>query len=137
VQRNFCRDRKTGPRTAPGKNEPGKKITYGNRSRCLGDDELACRWGAGENRGEISRRKLGRTGEEVSLIGLGGFHLGRSELTETDAIRIIRSGMGNGINLLDNCWDYNGGESEVRMGKALRDGYCQKAFLMTNIDGRE
>src|SRR6202023_544586 len=42
----------------------------------------------------------------------------------------------NGVNFLDNCWDYNGGESEVRMGKALRDGYRQRAFLMTKIDGR-
>src|SRR5256884_1290569 len=40
------------------------------------------------------------------------------------------------VNFLDNCWDYNGGESEIRMGNALRDGYRQKAFLMSKIDGR-
>ena len=90
-----------------------------------------------QTRGEIPRRPLGRTGEKVSVIGLGGFHLGKPELSELDAIRIIRSGIDNGVNFLDNCWDYNGGQSEIRMGKALRDGYRQKAFLMTKIDGRD
>ena len=90
-----------------------------------------------ESKGEIPRRTLGRAGEKVSLIGLGGFHLGKPGLTETEAIRIIRTGIDNGINFLDNCWDYNGGESEVRMGKALRGGYRQKVFLMTKIDGRD
>src|ERR1700704_2587368 len=80
-------------------------------------------------------RTLGRTGEKVSLIGLGGYHLGNQGDPE-ESIRIIRTGIDEGINFLDNCWDYNGGESEVRMGKALRDGYRQKAFLMTKIDGR-
>src|ERR1039457_6718313 len=80
-------------------------------------------------------RALGRTGETVSLVGLGGYHLARqSDVAES--IRIIRTGIDEGINFLDNCWDYNGGESEIRMGKALRDGYRQKAFLMTKIDGR-
>jgi predicted aldo/keto reductase-like oxidoreductase len=55
---------------------------------------------------------------------------------EQESIRIIRTGLDNGINFLDNCWDYNDGQSEIRMGKALRDGYRQKAFLMTKIDGR-
>jgi uncharacterized protein len=81
-------------------------------------------------------RALGRTGEKVSVIGLGGFHLGKAELAEPEAIRIIRTGIDNGISFLDNCWDYNGGESEIRMGKALRDGYRQKAFLMSKMDGR-
>jgi aryl-alcohol dehydrogenase-like predicted oxidoreductase len=71
----------------------------------------------------------------VSLIGLGGYHLG-SQSDPEESIRIIRTGIDAGINFLDNCWDYNGGESELRMGKALRDGYRQKAFLMTKIDGR-
>jgi len=83
----------------------------------------------------VPYRTLGRTGEKVSLVGLGGYHLGRqSDVAES--IRIIRTGIDEGINFLDNCWDYNGGESEIRMGKALRDGYRQKAFLMTKIDGR-
>jgi predicted aldo/keto reductase-like oxidoreductase len=83
----------------------------------------------------VPYRTLGRTGEKVSLVGLGGYHIARqSDVAES--IRIIRTGLDEGINFLDNCWDYNAGESEVRMGKALRDGYRQKAFLMTKIDGR-
>jgi predicted aldo/keto reductase-like oxidoreductase len=83
----------------------------------------------------IPYRTLGRTGEKVSLIGLGGYHLGTQNDPE-ESTRIIRMGIDEGINFLDNCWDYNSGESEIRMGKALRDGYRQKAFLMTKIDGR-
>jgi predicted aldo/keto reductase-like oxidoreductase len=83
----------------------------------------------------IPYRTLGRTGESVSLVGLGGYHLGKQSDPD-ESVRIIRTGIDEGINFLDNCWDYNGGESEVRMGKALRDGYRQKAFLMTKIDGR-
>jgi uncharacterized protein len=88
-----------------------------------------------DTRNGIPYRTLGRTGEKVSLIGLGGYHLGNQGDPE-ESIRIIRTGIDEGINFLDNCWDYNGGESEIRMGKALRDGYRQKAFLMTKIDGR-
>ena len=89
--------------------------------------------------GGMKFRILGETGERVSLVGLGGFHLAKPEPdgpTEADAIRIVRTGVDAGINFLDNCWDYNGGESEVRLGKALRDGYRNRAFLMTKIDGR-
>ncbi len=78
-------------------------------------------------------RTLGRSGEKVSAVGLGGYHLGNPD--EQLAIRIVRTALDNGMNFMDNCWDYNGGASEVRMGKALRDGYRQKAFLMTKIDG--
>ncbi len=74
-------------------------------------------------------------GEKVSMVGLGGYHIG-SQKDEQESIRIIRTALDYGINFLDNCWDYNGGESEVRMGKALRDGYRQRAFVMTKIDGR-
>jgi predicted aldo/keto reductase-like oxidoreductase len=80
-------------------------------------------------------RVLGRTGEKVSLIGLGGYHIGMGS-TEPESIRIIRTALDDGVNFLDNCWDYNAGVSEERMGKALRDGYRQKAFLMTKIDGQ-
>jgi predicted aldo/keto reductase-like oxidoreductase len=83
----------------------------------------------------IPRRTLGRTGEKVSMVGLGGYHLGMQK-DEQESIRIIRSALDSGINFLDNSWDYNDGQSEIRMGKALRDGYRQKAFLMTKIDGR-
>lgn len=84
----------------------------------------------------IGRRKLGRADAEVSIIGIGGYHLGLPSVTEQDAIHIIRTALDSGINFLDNCWDYNDGVSEQRMGKALADGYRQKAFLMTKIDGR-
>ena len=80
-------------------------------------------------------RKLGTTGEKVSAIGLGGHHIGRPK-DENEGIRIIRSALDRGMNFLDNCWDYHDGGSEVRMGKALGDGYRQKAFLMTKFDGR-
>jgi uncharacterized protein len=83
----------------------------------------------------IPYRPLGSTGQNVSVIGLGGYHLGKQS-DPADSVRIIRTGIDEGINFLDNCWDYNGGESEIRMGKALRDGYREKAFLMTKIDGR-
>jgi aryl-alcohol dehydrogenase-like predicted oxidoreductase len=89
---------------------------------------------AGETRGEMPYRTLGRTGEKVSAIGLGGYHIGVP--SEADGIRLIRTAIDRGISFLDNCWDYHRGESEVRMGKALQDGYRQKVFLMTKIDGR-
>jgi len=85
--------------------------------------------------GELPLRPLGKTGVRVSIVGLGGYHLG-FQSDEQESTRIIRSALDNGINFLDNCWDYNDGQSEIRMGKALRDGYRQKAFLMTKIDGR-
>jgi len=85
--------------------------------------------------GTVPTRTLGRTGEKVSMLGLGGYHIGMQS-DEQESIRIVRTAIDNGINFLDNCWDYNNGQSEIRMGKALRDGYRQKAFLMTKIDGR-
>src|SRR4051812_24623244 len=87
--------------------------------------------------GEVPYRTLGNTGERVSAIGLGGFHIGGVTLPEPESIRIIRTAVDNGINFLDNCWDYNEGQSEIRMGKALRDGYRDRVFLMTKIDGRD
>ena len=85
---------------------------------------------------EMPYRVLGRTGERVSVIGLGGWHLGFGPIDEQLSIRIVRQAIDRGINFLDNSWDYNDGASEIRMGKALRDGYRRKAFLMTKIDGR-
>jgi uncharacterized protein len=84
----------------------------------------------------VPQRTLGRSGEKVSIIGLGGHHIGRPSLGDQESIRIIRTALDNGVNFLDNCWDYNDGVSEERMGKALRDGYWHKAFLMTKIDGQ-
>jgi len=85
---------------------------------------------------EMLYRTLGSTGERVSAIGLGGWHLSLKHVDEELAIRIVRSAIDRGITFMDNCWDYNGGASEIRMGKALRDRYRDKVFLMTKIDGR-
>ena len=81
-------------------------------------------------------RTLGKTGERVSAIGLGGYHIGRSSIGQQDSIQLIRQAIDRGITFMDNCWDYNNGISEERMGKALADGYRNKVFLMTKIDGR-
>ena len=85
--------------------------------------------------GMMPMRRLGRTGVDVSLVGLGGFHIGQARDEQT-AIRIIRAAIDHGVNFMDNCWDYNDGRSHAWMGRALRDGYRQRAFLMTKIDGR-
>jgi predicted aldo/keto reductase-like oxidoreductase len=92
---------------------------------------------AGTLRGEMLFRQLGATGVEVSLIGLGGSHLGLATVEEDESIKIIHQALDRGINFLDNSWDYNEGRSEMRVGKALQQGgYRQKAFVMTKIDGR-
>jgi len=85
---------------------------------------------------EMPYRMLGGTGERVSAIGLGGWHLGLKHVDEPLALRIVRAAIDRGINFMDNCWDYNDGASEIRMGRALKDGYRDKVFLMTKIDGR-
>jgi aryl-alcohol dehydrogenase-like predicted oxidoreductase len=85
---------------------------------------------------DMPYRRLGRTGEQVSSIGLGGSHLGLKGLDEQTSIRLIRTAIDRGVSFMDNSWDYNEGASEVRMGKALRDGYRSRVFLMTKIDGR-
>ncbi len=81
-------------------------------------------------------RELGSTGEQVSAIGLGGWHIGLPKVDEQLGIQIVRTAIDRGITFMDNSWDYNDGVSEKRMGKALRDGYREKVFLMTKIDGR-
>ena len=90
-------------------------------------------WGA-DTKADIPYRPLGNTGEKVSVIGLGGSHIGRP--TEEESIRIVRAAVDNGVNFMDNSWDYYRGACEMRMGKALRDGYRDRVFLMTKIDGR-
>jgi aryl-alcohol dehydrogenase-like predicted oxidoreductase len=91
--------------------------------------------GQGDSANGMIYREFGQTGEKVSAIGLGGHHIGRPK-DANDGIQIIRSAIDRGINFMDNCWDYHDGESERRMGLALRDGYRQKVFLMTKFDGR-
>ena len=90
---------------------------------------------AAENKNEMPYRTLGRTGERISALGLGGYHIGVPK-DEQEGIRIIRTAIDRGLNFMDNCWDYHDGGSETRMGKALGDGYRQRVFLMTKIDGR-
>jgi aryl-alcohol dehydrogenase-like predicted oxidoreductase len=85
----------------------------------------------------VPKRKLGSTGELVSMLGLGGYHIGdKNKLSDTEAIQLMREAIDGGITFMDNCWDYHEGLSEERMGKALKDGYRQRAFLMTKVDGR-
>ena len=86
--------------------------------------------------GSMIYRTLGQTGERVSAIGMGGFHIGQPKLSEEESIKLVRAAIDGGINFMDNSWDYNEGQSEIRMGKALKDGYRQKVFLMTKLDGR-
>jgi aryl-alcohol dehydrogenase-like predicted oxidoreductase len=78
----------------------------------------------------LPTRPLGLTGVEVSMLCLGGYHIGVPP--ETEAIRIIHTAIDHGITFMDNAWEYNDGESERRMGVALaQGGYRDKAFLMT------
>ena len=86
---------------------------------------------------EIPKRRLGRTNESVSMVGLGGFHIGKPDIPDGDAIKLIHAAIDRGITFLDNSWDYNNGNSELRMGRALQvKGYRNKVFLMSKIDGR-
>jgi uncharacterized protein len=85
----------------------------------------------------VPQRSLGSTGEQVSMLGLGGAHIGKADkLSDDAAIALMREAVDGGITFFDNCWDYNEGKSEERMGKALRDGYRKRVFLMTKLDGR-
>jgi aryl-alcohol dehydrogenase-like predicted oxidoreductase len=81
-------------------------------------------------------RPLGRTGVQVSAVGLGGFHIGSPKLSDKEAVRIVKTALDGGLSFVDNSWDYNGGQSEKRVGKALKGGYRTKAFVMTKVDGR-
>jgi aryl-alcohol dehydrogenase-like predicted oxidoreductase len=86
--------------------------------------------------GTMPRRRLGRTNEQVSLLGIGGYHLGLGKVEEADALRIVHAAADHGVTFFDNSWDYNQGKSEERLGKALAGGLRQKVFLMTKLDGR-
>ena len=91
----------------------------------------------GERRGDMLYRRFGRTDELLSAIGMGGFHLGKNAVTDAEAVRLVHEGIDRGITFIDNCWDYNNGRSELRVGAALaQGGYRNRAFLMTKMDGR-
>ncbi|MFT7034031.1 MAG: putative aldo/keto reductase-like oxidoreductase [Cyclobacteriaceae bacterium] len=81
-------------------------------------------------------RTLGRTGEKISVLTLGGHHLGQKDVPEEVAINIIRTAIDEGVNFLDNAWSYQQGRSEERMGKALKDGYRKKVLIMTKLMAR-
>lgn len=89
-----------------------------------------------EHRDGMPYRAFGKTGEAVSILGVGGYHIG-IQPTVRLSVTIIRSAIDAGINFLDNAWEYNKGASEERMGHALADGYRQKVFLMTKVCGRD
>jgi len=89
-----------------------------------------------ERRNGIPYRLFGKTGVKVSIIGVGGYHIG-VQPSQEDSTRIIRRAIDEGVNFLDNAWEYNGGVSEVRMGNALEGGYRDKAFLMTKVCARD
>jgi predicted aldo/keto reductase-like oxidoreductase len=94
--------------------------------------------GAQKNSGGIPVRPLGKTGEMVSMMSLGGHaSTNPGKLSEEASLRLIRRAVDEGITFLDNCWDYHDGEAETRMGKALAEGGRRdKAFLMTKVCGR-
>ena len=100
------------------------------------DDKAATSAAAVTASGIMPRRRLGRTNEQVSLLGIGGYHLGLGKVEEADAIRIVHAAADHGVTFFDNAWDYNEGKSEERLGKALAGGLRQKVFLMTKLDGR-
>jgi len=87
----------------------------------------------------VPRRPFGRHPDPVSIIGLGGYHLGKVK-TRAEAVRIVHRAIDAGINFLDNAWEYHEGESEERMGRAIEDRR-ESVFLMTKVcthgrDGR-
>ena len=85
----------------------------------------------------LSSRPFGRTGEKVSILGVGGHHIGRSDLSEADSIRLIQEAVDQGVTFMDNAWEYHDGRSEERMGKALEGERRDKVFLMTKHHGRD
>ncbi|HET8721356.1 MAG TPA: aldo/keto reductase [Nitrospira sp.] len=110
-------------------------LTAGAMTRSFAGDETPPSHQPSIRKGDMLYRPLGSTGEQVSVLGLGGHHIGRPA-DEQEGIRLIRTAIDQGLTFMDNSWDYHEGASEIRMGKALRDGYRAKAFLMTKIDGR-
>jgi aryl-alcohol dehydrogenase-like predicted oxidoreductase len=83
-------------------------------------------------KGEIPRRPLGRTGQEVSALGLGGYHLG-SVKSVREAVRIVHEAIDGGITFMDNAWEYSEGRSEELLGRALEGGRRHKVFLMSKV----
>jgi len=90
-------------------------------------------WAADEG---LPQRPFGKTGVRVSILGLGGFHIGTIR-DDAESIRFIRRAIDMGVTFLDNAWEYHNGRSEELVGRALQDGYRAKVFLMTKHHGRD
>lgn len=88
-------------------------------------------------RGSMPYRDLGRTGEQVSLLGMGGFHLALDSLTQAQTDSLVHHAIGRGVNFFDTARGYMDGKAEKRLGHALRGGYREKAFLMTKNCGHD
>ncbi len=88
-----------------------------------------------ERKNGIPYRAFGGTGANVSILGVGGYHIGVQPAAE-DSTRIIRRAVDEGINFFDNAWEYNDGVSEIRMGIGL-EGLRDKVFLMTKVCARD
>src|SRR5271154_698777 len=80
---------------------------------------------------QIPRRPLGKTGEQVSIIGVGGYHLGTVQSSDL-AVRLVQEAVDAGITFFDNAWEYNDHRSEEWMGLGLQ-GRRDKVFLMTKV----
>lgn len=89
-----------------------------------------------KNEGGIPLRPLGKTGEKVAILCLGGHHIGRFD-NDDEAVKFVRYAIDHGVTFLDNAWEYHRGRSEEIVGKALKDGYRNKAFVMTKFHGRD
>jgi len=115
----------------------GQKVTPSATASAQLSPALSSQAAANAKAHEVPKRQLGSTGELVSMIGLGGAHIGdKDKLSDADAIALMREAIEGGITFFDNCWDYNDGLSEERMGRALQDGFRERVFLMTKLDGR-
>lgn len=80
---------------------------------------------------QVGKRPLGKTGLEVSILGVGGFHLGSTKDQE-EATKLVQHALDAGITFFDNAWEYHDGESEARLGRAL-EGRRKEAVLMTKV----
>ncbi len=81
--------------------------------------------------GGVPKKPLGKTGVQISALGLGGYHLGSAN-TDQAANEIVAKALDHGIDFFDNAWEYHDGLSEERLGRALK-GKRQNAFLMTKV----
>jgi uncharacterized protein len=126
-----------GASAAGAQPDAGQKAGSGAERTPGGSDELPLLRNPGRRSGDMLYRTLGGTGAEVSAIAFGGSHFAKKALSESRSIQLVHAAIDRGITFMDNCWDYNDGQSEIRMGKALaQGGRRQKVFLETKIDGR-